>query len=589
MPPKTAKMPKSPKRFERQFAEFTTFMIEQMAQRFRNQAILALNKGTVEKFADAQVGNYNTVFLTMANRVRRKLMVQFSNDRIEKQTKDMLEKVNRYNQQQTYAPIEQGLGINTTALIAQEGLKPQVNALMGETLQWAKKLRDDTLQHFTANTMRAMALGQPLEEVLAGFDLEASKRKNHAKFIARNQIANFNGLTTKIRHQKLGITQGIWITSKDERVRKCHQVRDGKEFDLTKGLYSSCDGKSLFPGTDYQCFPGDSQLNHTSFCEKLYRRRFTGKLTNIVFDDGVVLRATPNHPILTDKGFKAAHLINRGDNIIRAIDKSYDVLKLYGDNIIPTFEQIFSTLDFLGVEHGISASVGSEFHGDISDGEINVIELDSLLVDKINPAIREKFFELNLSGSDQEIILDSLTCLGNGFFGSHRLRDTATGIVGVLNLFRSRFLIHLSPLELFSFALGSWFDSKIKKSFSNNISGNSKVFSDCIFAFSVLVHGQDIIDRKIELIGLDIIDRNFKSNLAEFSGEGVSVDANILGNGRDSFPVRYELCSVQDNFFTDFTGHVYNLQNVSGYYTTETTTVSNCRCTYRAILPEAEE
>lgn len=254
MAQKTAKMPESPKRFERQYAEFTVFMIEQIAQRFRNQAILGLQKKTVEKFQDApQVGNYNSVFLTIANRVRRKLMVQFSNDRVKGQTNDVLGRVNKYNQDRTYAPIEQGLGISTTALIAKEGLKPQVNALIGETTQWAKKLRDDTLEHFTANTMRAMSLGQPLEEILAGFDMEASKRKNHAKFIARNQVANFNGLTTKIRHQKLGITEGIWITSRDERVRECHKVRDGKEFDLSKGLFSSCDGKWLFPGTDYQC------------------------------------------------------------------------------------------------------------------------------------------------------------------------------------------------------------------------------------------------------------------------------------------------------------------------------------------------
>jgi SPP1 gp7 family putative phage head morphogenesis protein len=250
---KTIPMPNSPKRFERQYADFTVFMIEQMAQRFKNQVLLALNKSTVEKFSDAQVGNYSTVYLTLANRVRRKLLKQFSNPRIKKQTDDTLSKVNEYNQQRTYAPVESSLGLNTTALIAKEGLKPQVNALMLETANWSKKLRDDTLEHFTANTLRSMALGKPLSEIIDEFDTEVSKRKNHARFIARNQVANFNGLTTKIRHQKLGITEGIWVTSKDERVRKCHKVRNGKRFKLSQGLYSSCDRKQLFPGTDYQC------------------------------------------------------------------------------------------------------------------------------------------------------------------------------------------------------------------------------------------------------------------------------------------------------------------------------------------------
>ena len=250
---KTAKMPESPKRFERLYADFTVYMVEQMQQRFKNQILLKLNKKTVEKFADAQVGNYASVFLTMANRTSRKLKKQFDNKKIEKITGDVLGKVNKANQEQTYAPFEKGLGLNVTALIAAEGLKPQVNALVSETAQWSKKLRDETLEFFTANTLRSMSLGLPLEEVIKEFDLAASKKKNAAKFVARNQVANFNGLTTKIRHQKLGITTGIWVTSRDERVRKCHELRDKKEFDLAEGLYSSCDQKTLFPGTDYNC------------------------------------------------------------------------------------------------------------------------------------------------------------------------------------------------------------------------------------------------------------------------------------------------------------------------------------------------
>ena len=92
-----------------------------------------------------------------------------------------------------------------------------------------------------------------LRAIVAGVDGLEEKRKNHAKFTARNQIGNFNSLTTKIRAQNLGITQAIWRTSRDERVRPCHKVRDGKAFDLATGLYSSCDGLSLLPGVDFQC------------------------------------------------------------------------------------------------------------------------------------------------------------------------------------------------------------------------------------------------------------------------------------------------------------------------------------------------
>ena len=255
-------MPEAPKRFERQYAEFTVAMIEQLAKRFKNQTLLALNKGTIEKFEDAQIGNFSRVYLTMANRVKRKLKKQFNNGRIDTITNDVLGRVNKYNQDRVYASASPSIGIDTAALIAREGLKPQVNALILETSQWAKKLRDDSLEKFTANTLRAMANGDSIEDIIAGFDQEVIKIKNNAKFLARNQIANFNGVTTKIRHQKLGIKKGIWITARDERVRgnpsgkfpppvpRNHYKAHGKEFDLAKG-YEFKDGKWLMPGQDY--------------------------------------------------------------------------------------------------------------------------------------------------------------------------------------------------------------------------------------------------------------------------------------------------------------------------------------------------
>lgn len=259
MPKDRVKMPPPPKGVERQFAEMMVYMVQQISQRFKNQVLLELNQGTVEKFsdlegfADAQVGNYSAITLTLANRVKRKLLRQFNNDRVTKSTRGVLNKANKFNEERVYNPVQDIVGIDTAALIAKEGLTPQINALILETAQWSKKLRDDTLEFFTANTLRGMSLGKSLDDIIAEFDLESEKSVTKAQFIARQQISNFNGMSTKLRHQKLGIKEGIWITSRDERVRECHKVRDGKTFDLSEGLFSSCDGKTLFPGQDFNC------------------------------------------------------------------------------------------------------------------------------------------------------------------------------------------------------------------------------------------------------------------------------------------------------------------------------------------------
>ncbi len=247
------KSPPAPRAQERELSKATEFMIREMSQRFRTQVFGELNKGTIGKFADAQTGNYAAIYLRLANQVRAKLLKQFDDKRIEELVDQILGKVNKRNRDELYGKVEARIGLSTKELTATEGLSADINALTLETAQWVKKLRDDTLEMYTANSLRAMTQGLSLSEILEQFDGLVDKRKNHAKFTARNQIANFNSITTKLRAQNLGITQAIWVTSKDERVRQCHKVRDGKEFDLDKGLYSSCDGQHLLPGVDYQC------------------------------------------------------------------------------------------------------------------------------------------------------------------------------------------------------------------------------------------------------------------------------------------------------------------------------------------------
>jgi len=254
--PKGAKIkaPEPPKSEIRQFGNAIEYMVDQMAQRWRTQIFKELNQDTISKFTDAkQTGNFAKVFLAMAARVQRKLLKQFDGERLDKMVDEYTGKVDKRNKAEFYRRATEKIGISREELEATEGLTSQINAYKLETMQWVKKMRDDTLQQWTSNTLRQMAEGKGLPEILKQFDGMVEQRKGHAKMVARTQISTFNSLTSKIRAQNLGITKAIWKTASDERVRTCHQVRDGKEYLLSEGLYSSCDGKTLQAGTDYQC------------------------------------------------------------------------------------------------------------------------------------------------------------------------------------------------------------------------------------------------------------------------------------------------------------------------------------------------
>lgn len=202
---------------------------------------------------DAQTGNYSSVLLMLSNRVTRKLLARFDNDRIEKLTRQVMTKNDARSKKLFYDRVARQMGVDPSKLLKKDGMTYDFNALVLETTQWAKKLRDETLELYTANTLRAMTFGDSIESILKQYDRLVEKRKNHAEFTARNQIVSFNSIMNKTRANKLGIKKAIWIASNDERTRPSHEWRNNKEFDLNEGLYSSIDGLYLLPGTDYSC------------------------------------------------------------------------------------------------------------------------------------------------------------------------------------------------------------------------------------------------------------------------------------------------------------------------------------------------
>ena len=404
-----------------------------------------------------------------------------------------------------------------------------------------------------------------------------------ARVIARDQTAKINGQLNAKRQVAAGYEYFEWDDSGDSRVRKQHRAHAEKITEYGKGVYRwdnppiGENGVPVIPGTEFQCFPGDSQLDNAALCNKLYRRRYTGELSELVFNDGTVLRSTRNHPILTDVGFKPAHLINHTDNIVRTFKESLLSIELNRKGTKPTFEQIFSAFNLLGVESGVSSHVEGEFHGDVSDGDVEIIELDRLLVSVLNPSIIKKLAEHNLTRADQVIIFNSFTCLGEGDFGRVASRNTLSGFMSRKDLMFSSFLGHLTPLESFAFALGTWYHTEADKLTPDYIPGKVEMFSDCVFAFAVLIHGNHLFTELVDTFTLNGRG-SFNTRIFNRSVNDLVGKVECTSDVSDANTTLYKLDNVISNRSVDFSGHVYNLQTISGDYNTGATVVSNCRC-----------
>lgn len=241
-----------PKKALKQMPNYSVFMVNQIETRYKNGVLEKLTKKDVAKFHDA-IGNFGSVFMTLSNQVKRKILKQFDNEAVTKQVRKILLAADKQNKDLVYNNVEQVIGIDKKTLIAKEGLTPDINALIIETENWIKKLRDDCLENFTNNSLRLATHGGDMEQIVKELTKNASERKNQAKYIAKQQIHSFNSLSTSLRHQKLGITEAIWDTAMDGKERECHRVRNGKTFELKKGLFSPCDGKYLLTSIEHGC------------------------------------------------------------------------------------------------------------------------------------------------------------------------------------------------------------------------------------------------------------------------------------------------------------------------------------------------
>lgn len=76
-----------------------------------------------------------------------------------------------------------------------------------------------------------------------------AKSESHAKLLARDQVAKYNGNLWKKRNVDAGIEMYVWRDSDDERVRGRHADNDGRVFTWTKPPSNG----TGHPTEDYQC------------------------------------------------------------------------------------------------------------------------------------------------------------------------------------------------------------------------------------------------------------------------------------------------------------------------------------------------
>jgi HK97 family phage portal protein len=385
----------------------------------------------------------------------------------------------------------------------------------------------------------AKTLDETAADILSYFGEAAP---NRSKTIARTETLTAVSLGQKAAEDDAAtVVPGLkkmWITAGDDRVRDSHETLDGVQIPVGSE-FTTGDGESMeFPrdprGSAHNvinCFLPDTKIQ-THSLKDVMRSSYEGKIINIFLDESEPLSGTPNHPILTTEGWIPICKLNEGDHVIKAsLRKPVKCSDLHIDGMIAEISQLFDSLqNSFGCMRVPGAIVN--FHGDVPDSDVDIVNVNGLLRDRLKSLGLENGNEFLFNSSD----LGKCFLFGDsGFYKSSGGVCLPHGFIGGSHLLESGRVVHPAPFELFGLGSAALLEAVLGKVPADGNSGKSSNFAYLLDADTFLkVKPQKV--RKITV----------------------------------------------SNYF----GHVYNLSTNEGWYTANGIVSSNCRCTWTIVPPD---
>ena len=146
--------------------------------------------------------------------------------------------------------------LESAGLTVEFKMTPAMNnalqATITENVNLIKSIPEQYLTQVEGLVMRSVSRGRDLAYLTDELEKRYGITRRRAALIARDQNNKATSVMQTARQQSLGITKGIWRHSHaGKEPRPSHVKADGKEFDLSKGMY--LDGKWILPGEEINC------------------------------------------------------------------------------------------------------------------------------------------------------------------------------------------------------------------------------------------------------------------------------------------------------------------------------------------------
>lgn len=316
------------------------------------------------------------------------------------------------------------------------------------------------------------------------------------------------------------------------------------------------------------------------------RRRYSGALVVLLTASGQEMTITANHPVLTAQGWVPAHLVGVGDQVVR---------HLAGEGVVgrgpaegdgpPLIEDVWRAAAVDGALHRTVMPLAAEdFHGDWSQGEVDVVTTDGHLASVGDVSFVEAPRQFGfVPGHGRGVVLPGegdLDPLGLGD------RASAASLVGGCGHQGSIFPGGADvPLES---AFGPVSDAYpgLLESPANQRAAQPVLLGEREFAGAGAVLLDDLLDEGVG--GSVPLTPRFDPAFAEYAADGRIAYAQLGSDLLGRLAGHVQLDRVVEQRLVHGTHHVYNLHTDEGWYSANNLIVSNCRCSVAVVTEDAD-
>ena len=380
-----------------------------------------------------------------------------------------------------------------------------------------------------------------------------------------------------------------------------HELWQGKVF--TRGLDPKNKGK--YPDfekvTGYgtitglcgiNCVLGDTKISNLGI-RAGYRRKYSGEIIVIRTASGKELSVTPNHPILTDKGWISANSLVEGNNVIsRSFLNRKGAISPNVHKGEARIKDVFNSLFVNGMTTKFPVSP-SDFHGDVTDDKVDIIFSDSFLRDSFNASAFKYFKEVGLS------LPPSFTnsfkpfgALSEVFPASFR---SAHGIVRSFGESVSLFLRHTLQSVFHSFrTIFSNRNTKFCEIFTNGSLGQSNFFGNLIFPHARFIHGKKFFGSNASItnkVGFPVssgVNTIPFETVSDCATRAIVFISNIF-NRRTALIHRDNIINIERKPSKGSFVHIYNLSTNGEWYFANDIITHNCRHSFSPFFEGLSE